>query len=146
MSTCLIKEPEVLIGIPTDEDLEQMKKEKIVGLDIETYDPHLGLTGCAGAARYLGVAKLDKSLDHLKIENDRGFITGISIATNDKAWYMPFAHSDYNLDYNVVREFMHKLIDSGVETVGANSNQRFMIYKLLNPSLMKIVLNMALIL
>lgn len=120
MTTSLIKEPEVIIGIPTDNDIEQMKKEKIIGLDIETYDPHLGLTGSPGAARYLGVCKLDESFDYLKLENDRGFITGISVATNDKAWYIPFAHSDDNVNYIKMREFMHKIIDAEIETVGAN--------------------------
>lgn len=113
-------EPEILIGIPSDKDIEQMKKEGLIGLDIETFDPCLGKIGCAGAARYMGVCLLPQSLDHLKLDIDRGFITGISVSIENKSWYMPFAHLEDNVGYEDVKAFMHKIINSEIETVGAN--------------------------
>lgn len=120
MSQILMNEPEVLISIPSDTDIEQMKKEKIIGLDIETFDPYLGIAGAAGAARYLGVSKLKPEFEELKLDIDKGFITGISVATNNKAWYLPFAHSEDNLNFNDVKDFLNKIITLNIETVGAN--------------------------
>lgn len=107
----------VKVGIP---DINEIKKHPVVGLDIETFDPSLSISGSPGAARYLATSKLDKSLDFMLLPEDQGFITGVSIATKDQAWYMPIAHADNNVDMIKFREFMHQLIESEVSLVGAN--------------------------
>ena len=81
-----------------------LSKEKIIGIDIETYDPFL----------------LDKGPGARRGE---GYILGVSIGTADKGWYFGLNHID--TQNNVKRDKFTKWLGDlfntpGIEWVGAN--------------------------
>lgn len=78
--------------------------EKIIGLDIEGYDPELRTHG-PGWAR--GV----------------GHVIGVSVATAERAWYFPFAHEtqpEDNMDREAVFLYLRDLLGRNMPKVGAN--------------------------
>ena len=85
-------------------DFPNLSGVKLLGIDTETYDPHLKTHG-PGWAR------------------NAGKVVGVSLATLDKAWYFPFAHDyaqDQNLDREAVLGRLRELGKQRRDYVGAN--------------------------
>ena len=77
---------------------------KILGFDIETYDPELKTHG-AGWAR------------------GSGHVIGVSVATADRGWYFPFRHEmhpEQNLNKENVYRYLRDLLGEDSIKVGAN--------------------------
>lgn len=78
--------------------------EKILGFDLETYDPELTVNG-PGWAR--GV----------------GHIVGVSVSTKTQAWYFPMRHEvrpEENMDPDLVLRYLKDLMQKPMPKVGAN--------------------------
>lgn len=91
-------------GWKAPKDFPNLFHEKILGLDVETYDPEL-LTHGAGWAR--GV----------------GHIVGVSLATASQAWYFPIRHEtmpEDNLCPVAVFKYLADLLGKTMPKVGAN--------------------------
>jgi len=80
-----------------------LKNEKILGIDIETYDPYL-LDRGPGAPR------------------NEGYILGVSIGTEDSGWYFPLNHIDThnNVDRKKFIMWLKELFDTPRTWIGAN--------------------------
>lgn len=77
---------------------------KVLGLDTETYDPSLKEAG-PGWAR------------------NEGNIVGVSISTEDRAWYFPTRHTvqrELNMDPVQVKNFLNDVLGTQTPKVGAN--------------------------
>ena len=88
----------------------RLDQERFLGVDIETYDPHL-LTHGAGYVR-AGTDGTPRD----------GWIAGVSIATADRAWYFPLRHPDSdNVDeYAFFAWLKRALTRKGCAKIGAN--------------------------
>lgn len=84
-----------------------LRGAKLIGLDVESYDPLLRQKGP-------GTFRKDNNL------------IGVSVATEDKAWYFPFAHQyapqvQLNLNKDTVLKWLRGLVsDRNTDVVGAN--------------------------
>lgn len=77
---------------------------KVLGLDTETFDPGLLTAGPGWAREY-------------------GHVVGVSISTEDKAWYFPIRHTvqkELNMDPVQVFKFLNDVLGTGIPKVGAN--------------------------
>lgn len=77
---------------------------KVLGLDTETYDPNLDDNGPGWAY-------------------GDGNIVGVSLATEDKAWYFPISHTvqpELNLNADSVFRYLNDVLSSNCPKVGAN--------------------------
>ncbi len=84
------------------EEFPNLTTAKLISLDCETRDPHLMERG-PGGVRY------------------DGEVVGVSLATEDAAWYFPFAHAGGdNLDKSSVLRFLDDVLGKDTEKVGAN--------------------------
>lgn len=87
-------------------ELPNLSGVKVLGIDTETYDPGLDEKGPGGVT-------------------GRGHIVGVSVATEDAAWYLPIAHEyqpeqGMNLNREHVLQFVDSLFTSDRDIVGAN--------------------------
>lgn len=91
-------------GWVAPKDFPNLFDVKLLGLDVETFDPELKQAG-PGWARGIG---------HL---------VGISLATEDSGWYFPIRHEtrpEENLDPELVLRYLKDLLAKPMDKVGAN--------------------------
>ena len=83
-------------------EFPNLTNAKRLSLDCETRDPNLMERG-PGGVRY------------------DGNVVGVSLATEDQAWYFPFAHeAGDNLDKQQVLRFLEDVLSKDTEKIGAN--------------------------
>lgn len=101
----MVKPPIKDIGWIRPKDFPNLKGIKRISFDTETYDPNLNTSGAGWAT---GV----------------GNLLGVSIATEDSAWYFPIAHKEQsNLNFDkeqAVRFFKDVFEDASIDKIGAN--------------------------
>lgn len=94
----------------TPRDLPRLDNARILGVDIETYDPNLEKQGPG----YVRAGDNGEPFD--------GYICGVSLATDDASWYFPVRHPDsVNIDWDKLRSYLcHVLGRRRIPKVGAN--------------------------
>lgn len=85
-------------------EFPDLRRAEWIGFDVETFDPEL-LTYGPGWAR------------------GRGYVVGISLATDFGSWYYPVRHATqthYNLDANQVFPYVKAMLETPIPKIGAN--------------------------
>lgn len=108
-------------GWSTPKDFPNLAGTKVLGLDVETYDPHLNTLGPGWSRRAARNAKPPKGVP--KYLHGDGCLVGVSLATPDRAWYFPIRHTiehDTNMDPERVFAWLRDTLGTSVPKVGAN--------------------------
>jgi DNA polymerase I-like protein with 3'-5' exonuclease and polymerase domains len=108
-------------GWKKPKDFPNILSASIIGLDTETYDPHLKKYGPGWARRQRSEAKRAEGVpDYLHAV---GSLVGVSVAVHEKAWYFPMRHTinpEENMNPENVLAWLRDMMKGTQPKIGTN--------------------------
>jgi len=108
-------------GWKAPKDFPNILGAPIIGLDTETYDPHLKKYGPGWARRERSETKRKKGVpDYL---HPVGSLVGVSVAVENRAWYFPMRHTinpEQNINPDNVLAWLRDMLKGTQPKVGTN--------------------------
>jgi DNA polymerase I-like protein with 3'-5' exonuclease and polymerase domains len=108
-------------GWTAPKEFPNIKDAPVIGLDVETYDPHLKTMGPGWARRRRSSEKRAKGVPAYL--HPVGSLVGVSVAAYGKAWYFPLRHTirpETNLQPENVLAWLNYVLSGHQPKIGAN--------------------------
>jgi DNA polymerase I-like protein with 3'-5' exonuclease and polymerase domains len=108
-------------GWSTPKEFPNLSAAGVLGVDVETYDPHLKDTGPGWARRDPANAKPPAGVPGY-LHGD-GCLVGVSVAVPERSWYFPMRHTvqpETNMDPDAVLAWLSDTLGGDTPKVGAN--------------------------